>query len=333
MKVAFVVRLSFLTLTMLAVLTASAQDKTYRVAFFAASSENGFNQAIYQGIVDKAAELGNIETEIFNGDFNADIQYNQLEDVATAGNFDAFIIAPNDTVGIATAVADVTAKGIPVATTLFPIGPDLTSLEPQVEGLTATVANPPAAGATAQAEDVVAFCADKDPCNVVIAIGQKIFPFDNLRLETFNKVLAEHSNIKVVSTIEGNYDPNQSLTAMQDVLQANPDIDVVLSNADQHLVGIEIALQDAGIEVEPIYMSGGGASQIAIDAIREGRWDVTLAYFPNSMGRLALEAVIAELNGEPHEVAIDMDKFGPVPTLINKEVLDANPEFEGEWEG
>jgi ribose transport system substrate-binding protein len=331
MKV-FVFRLSLLVVTML-VLTALAQDKTYRVAFFAASSENGFNQAIYQGIVDKAAEMGNVETEIFNGEFNAEIQYNQLEDVATAGNFDAFIIAPNDTVGIATAVADVTAKGIPVATTLFPIGPDLTSLEPQVEGLTATVANPPALGATAQAEDVVAFCADKDPCNVVIAIGQKIFPFDNLRLETFNTVLAEHSNIKVVATIEGNYDPNQSLTAMQDVLQANPDIDVVLSNADQHLVGIEIALQDAGIPVEPIYMSGGGASQIAIDAIREGRWDVTLAYFPNSMGRLALEAVIAELKGEPHEVAIDMDKFGPVPTLINKEVLDANPEFEGEWEG
>ncbi len=331
MKVSLL-RLSFLVATMLA-LTASGQDKTYRVAFFAASSENGFNQAIYQGIVDKAKELGNVETEIFNGEFNAEIQFNQLEDVATAGNFDAFIIAPNDTVGVAAAVADVTAAGIPIATTLFPIGPDLTSLEPQVEGLTATVANPPAEGARAQAEDVVAFCADKDPCNVVIAIGQKIFPFDNLRLETFNTVLAEHSNIKIVATIEGNYDPNQSLTAMQDVLQANPDIDVVLSNADQHLVGIEIALNDAGIPVEPIYMSGGGASQIAIDAIREGRWDVTIAYFPKSMGMFALEAVIAELKGEPHEVAIDMDKFGPVPTVINKEVLDANPDFTGEWEG
>ncbi len=36
---------------------------------------------------------------------------------------------------------------------------------------------------------------------------------------------------------------------MTDILQANPEIDVVLSNADQHLVGVEIALEAAGINV------------------------------------------------------------------------------------
>ena len=123
------------------------------------------------------------------------------------------------------------------------------------------------------------------------------------------------------------------MAGMQDVLQANPDINVILSNADQHLVGAEIALEDAGIDQKPLYISGGGAAAIAIDAIREGRWDVTLAYFPVSMGEYALQAVVDALNGKPVEAAVNSDKIGPVPAMIDKAVLDANPDFKGEWKG
>ena len=129
-------------------------------------------------------------------------------------------------------------------------------------GVHGHVANPPAEGARTQAEDVVKFCEGKDPCNVVIIIGQKIYPFDNLRQEAYLSVLGAHPNIKVVATGEGNYDPDKSLTVMQDILQANKDVNVVLSNADQHLVGVEIALRNAGYNVPDLYLSGGGASSI-----------------------------------------------------------------------
>ena len=247
------------------------------------------------------------------------------------GEFDAFVIAPNDPIGIAGAVEQVTAAGVPIATTLFSVGPDLNNLQPQVEGLTATVASPPVTGATQQAEAVSAYCASLDPCNVVILIGFKTFPFDNLRLETFKKVLAEHPNINVVAEAEGWYSPETSLTAMTDILQANSDIHAILSNADQHLIGAEIALDAAGYDVPSLYMSGGGAATIAIEAIREGRWDATLAYFPRTMGYLALDAVITKVRGGEPPVAINMDEVGPVRAMIDKSVLDANPDFVGEW--
>jgi ribose transport system substrate-binding protein len=313
--------------------TATSALAEYRVAFLAASSQNGFNQAIYEGIEKRAKEIGGVTTEIFDGEFNATKQYSQVEDVITSGKFDALIIAPNDSVGIATAIEEATKAGLKVATTLFPIGPKLDTLEPQVPGLTATVASNPAIGARIQAEDAAKACEGKDPCNVVIIIGQKIYPFDNLRYETFLSTLGEHPNIKVVATVEGNYDPDQSMAGMQDVLQANPDIDVILSNADQHLVGAEIALEDAGIDVPSLYISGGGAAAIAIDAIREGRWDVTLAYFPVSMGEYALQAVVDSLSGKEVNPVVDSDKIGPVPALVNRAVLDANPDFKGEWQG
>jgi ribose transport system substrate-binding protein len=305
----------------------------HNVAFLAASSQNGFNQAIFEGIKKRADEIGGVSVEIFDGEFNATKQYSQVEDVITSGKFDGLIIAPNDSVGIATAIEEATKAGLKVATTLFPIGPKLDTLEPQVPGLTATVASNPAIGAKIQAEAAAAACEGKDPCNVVIIIGQKIYPFDNLRYETFLATLGTHPNIKVVATVEGNYDPDKSMAGMQDVLQAHPDIDVILSNADQHLVGAEIALEDAGIDEKPLYISGGGAAAIAITAIREGRWDATLAFFPVTMGEYALQAVVDALDGKTVDPVIDSDKIGPVPALIDKGVLDANPDFKGEWQG
>jgi len=119
---------------------------------------------------------------------------------------------------------------------------------------------------------------------------------------------------------------------MTDILQAHSNIDAVLSNADQHLVGAEIALEAAGYNVPDLYLSGGGAANIAIQAIREGRWDATLAYFPKTMGELALNAIVGTIRGEKVDTIINMDEVGPMPPMITKAVLDAHPDFVGEWE-
>lgn len=301
------------------------------IAYFASTSQNGFNQATFEG-VQEVAEARGYEAEMIDGQFDAAIQYGQIEDALASGKYVGMIVAPNDSVGIAGAFEQVVAEGIPIGAVLFPIGPDLNTLEPQVDGITVTAASPPVPGATSQAEDVVEHCADKDPCNVVIIIGAKIFPFDNLRLETFQQVLSEEENINVVAVGEGWYAPDPSLQAMTDILQANPDVDVVLSNADQHLVGVEIALEAAGMEVSDVYLSGGGAAAIAIDAIREGRWDATLAYFPKTMGALAMEQIANAIEGKPVNGMINMDESGPIEAMIDAEVLEANPDFAGEWE-
>ena len=119
---------------------AIAQSK--KIAFFAASSQNGFNQATFEGVEERAIELG-YEAEIFDGQFNASHQYSQIEDVLASGRFAGMIVAPNDPVGISGAFEQVIEAGVPIATVLFPIGPELNTLEPQVPGITATVASPP----------------------------------------------------------------------------------------------------------------------------------------------------------------------------------------------
>ncbi|MEO2038365.1 MAG: sugar ABC transporter substrate-binding protein, partial [Martelella sp.] len=302
-------------------------------AFLAASSQNGFNQAIYDGIKEAAAGYDNVNTQIFDGEFSATAQFSQVEDIVAGGKFDAIIITPNDTVGIATALEDAVKAGVKVGTTLFPVGPELTEMEPQVPGLTVTVASNPVVGATAQANAVVDYCADKDPCKVVVLIGQLVFPFDNVRNDTYKEILGEHDNIEIVATGEGNYSPQDSMIAMQDILQANRDIDVVLSNADQHLMGAEVAIADAGLDITQIYTLGGGLNQIAVDAIKAGSWSGTLAQFPKSMGAAALDAMVETLNGETVPTWIDEYSLRETPKIITKEWLDENPDFEPEWQG
>lgn len=303
------------------------------IAFLAASSQNAFNAAVHEGVEAKAQEIGAVQTQIFDGQFDAEVQFSQVEDVVAGGQFDGIVVLPNDTVGIAPALEQAIQSDIPVVTTLFPVGPDLTTLEPQVEGLTSTVAAPPAEGARLMAEEVVDHCQDIDPCRVVILVGQLQFPFDNVRYEAWQEVLDPHDNIEIVATGEGNYDRDTALTAMTDILQAQPEVDVVLSGADQHLFGAEIALQDAGYDVEDIYLIGLGAATGAVNAIREGRWDATKADFPRTMGELALEQVVNQLRGEPVEQVVDMDEVAPVPPILTQQVLEEHPDFEGEFEG
>ncbi|MEO1988056.1 MAG: sugar ABC transporter substrate-binding protein [Martelella sp.] len=322
---------AILSSALAAPLAAHAED--YNIAFLAASSQNGFNQAIYAGIEEAAAKYDNVKTQIFDGEFSATAQFSQVEDIAAGGKFDAIIITPNDTVGIATALEEAIKAGVKVGTTLFPVGPELSNMEPQVPGLTVTVASDPVVGATAQADAVVDYCADKDPCKVVVLIGQLIYPFDNLRNDTYKKILGEHDNIEIVATGEGNYSPQTSMVAMQDILQAHPDIDVVLSNADQHLMGAEIAIEDAGLDMSELYTIGGGLNQIAVDAIKAGTWSGTLAQFPKSEGEAALDAVVKALNGETVPTWIDEYSLRQTPKIVTKEWLDANPDFEPEWQG
>ena len=313
--------------------SSTTSAKTYRIAFLASSSQNGYNQAVYAGITAKAKAMGNVETTILDGQFKADLQLNQLEDAVATGKYDGIIIVPSDTVGIAAGMPSAKAKNIPVVTVLFPIGPDLKKLEPQVDGIISTVASPPADGATKQAQLVVDYCKKLNPCRVVVLIGQLQYPFDKVRYDAYRAVLDKEKNIKVVATASGNYDRDTSLKAMTDVIQANPKIDVVLSNADQQTEGAAIALKTAGFPDGKVYLTGGGGTKEAVAAVRAGQWAADYLNFPASMGSAALEQIINSLTGKPVLAVVNGDNLGPLDPFVDKAQLDAHPEFTGEWSG
>lgn len=315
---------------------AGSGDASFSVVFLAASSQNGYNQAVYEGIQKRAAELANelditIDTKIQDGQFDANTQLSQLQNAGTTGQADGVIVVPHD--GPALGAAFPLGNEVPVVSVLNPIGPDITKMEPQVEGVVSTVASPPAHGATLQAEAVVDYCTDLDPCKIGLLAGLLNSPLDIERIDAWEKVLEEHDNITVVGTVEGAYDRDKSLTAVTNLLQANKDINGILSNADQQTLGAQIALENAGIDPSSIFLTGGGGTTEAVTAVREGKWTNDFLNFPVTMGERAVEQLVNSLRGESVEAVVDADSLIDIGPIADKEELDANPDFQGEWNG
>lgn len=304
----------------------------YRIAVLLASSQNGYNQAVGDGVKQAAAKLDpSIQITVLDGQFSADTQLGQLETAGTGDQYDGIVVVPNDGPGIAAAFP--LANGIPVSTVLNPIGPDIEKMEPQVDGVVSTVAVPPGEAAAKQAEDVVKYCANIDPCKVVLLVGQLNAPLDVAREKAYRGVLEAKDNIKIVATVEGNYDPDKSATTISNVLQATPDVNVILSNADQQTKGAQIALEDAGIDPSSVYLTGGGGTSEAIKNVRDGIWKADYINFPVSMGAAAMTQLYNKLTGAEVTSYVNADKVGSVEPYATKETLAKTPDFTGEWVG
>lgn len=312
--------------------------KHYNIAFLAASSENGFNKAAFQGASDVAAK-NNASVQIFDGKFDGTVQFNQMQDLVASKRFDAFIILANDGPSIANVVKDAISKGMKVAAANNPIGSDLVTLQPQVQGLTTTVGSEQRASSTKQAQFAVDLCGNKSPCRVVLFSGNLQFPFDKIRLESWKAVFAQHQNIQIVASVEGGYDRQKSLGVMQDVLQAHPNVDLVISAADQHIFGAELALKAKGLNLDPtgkngVMLLGRGAATESVQKVAAGLWAGTYVDLPYTDGKIAAEMLFKDLRGESGiQRAIDVDQYSPVGAIATKESLQKDPNFKGEWTG
>src|SRR5690606_37570745 len=143
-------------------------------------------------------------------------------------------------------------------------------IEPQVEGMLSTVAEPPSDAAARQAEDGDEYCADRDPCRVMLLLVNLCSPLDVARRDAYRSVLGNYDNIKIISNQEDNYGRDQSLPAVANALQSHRDVEAILSNADQMPFGAQVALENAGIDPASLYLTGGGGTTAAVQAVREG---------------------------------------------------------------
>ena len=299
------------------------------VAVLLASTQNAYNQAVLAGVEEVAKEAG-VELKVLDGQFDSNVQLSQLENLQ-ASQFDGVVVLPNDGVSLASAFP--LAGDLPVVTVTNPIGPDILAMQSQVEGVISTVGISPDLIGQTQAEDVVEYCADRDPCKVVQVVGFTTAPLDVAILAAYERVFGKHDNIEVVGTVEGEYDRDKALTAVSNVLQANPDVDVFLSNTDQQTSGIIVALEAAGVDPAERYVTGTGGTTEAIDGVRAGTWKSTYAAFPVQRGAAALTQLLNHLAGESVEESVNADELGSVPAWITADVLARNEDFQSDWNG
>ncbi|MFN8593182.1 MAG: sugar ABC transporter substrate-binding protein [Thermomicrobiales bacterium] len=310
--------------------TPAADQAPVSLAFFMASAANSYAQAQLEGVQEVAKKM-NATVDTFDGKFDSQTQYSQLQDAVASGRYQGFIVSPNDGNAIVPVVEEAIGAGIVVGCILAPCGPSFDTLEPQVKGQLIYAGIPFKLNGADIGKLVVQACEGKDPCDVAYIPGLPQLPLEAARLEGFRSVVDPHANIKLTVTSAGEYLAETALPVAQDVLQANPEIDVIASSGDQMIVGAEQAVQDAGL-VGKVALIGNGGSEIAVKAVQEGRWFGTAATYPRSEGEVATDYVIRAIRGEKIEPvglgSQDLSKgFGP---LINQ---DNAADFKAEWAG
>ncbi len=297
-------------------------DEPLRIAFFGFAAANGFAQATWAGVQEGAAATG-AEVEFFDPVFDANTQISQIQDAITAGDWDAFIIQANDGNAVVPVIEEALEAGIPVVGEFTPIGPDYSTIEPQVDGLIFVGAAPVDNGVIL-AEMAIEACAGIDPCNVVYLEGFRSLPLDVARTGAFTETIAAASGVELIASVEGGYLPDTGLSAAQDVLVAHSEVHVMVGSA-QAIFGAEQAATDAGVSVKLI---GNGSPRQAVDAVREGRWHAVFLDAERDAGRTAFElAVEAATGGNPPR---SFDSTTLVPNV--KGTADVIGDFEGQWD-
>ncbi len=307
---------------------AGSEGQPVNVAFFGFAAANGFAQATWAGVQEAAAELG-AEAKFFDPNFDSAKQVAQIQDAITSGEYQAFVIQANDGNAVVPVVREAIEEGIKVVGEFTPIGTDYSSIEPQVEGMTSYVGVSITKNGEGLAELGKRACQDLGaaPCRVAYLQGFKALPLDNARTDAVLKGLEADPNIEVVASPEGGYTQATGLAAAQDVLQAHPDVQVLIGSS-QAILGAEQAVEDAGLTGK-VRLIGNGAQRQAVAAVKEGRWFAIWADAEKDAGKRAAEVAIRAARGEEVPASIDTTTLLPTP-FGTKDALP--PDFEGQWD-
>jgi len=275
------------------------------VGFFGFAATNGFAQGTYLG-VEEAAAANNATATFVDGAFDAQAQVQQVRDAITSEQFDVIVIQANDNVALQAPLQEAVDAGITVVVEFSVVGPDFTTIDPQVDGAISIVDLPTTNG-TVLGELGTEACAEVEekPCQVAYLEGFKSLPLDNARTDAVKAELAKDDSIEVVAIVEGGYTPDQGRTAFQNVLQSNPDVDVVIGSSQAISGAFEVA---GGSDVRFI---GNGASKANVEAVLAGDWFAVYVIDAVANGRTATELGLAHARGEDVEVAINEQSLAP----------------------
>ena len=303
-------------------------SKAATIAYLSFAVENSYDAPMLAAAEAVASDQG-ATIKVFDANNSSQTQYSQLQDVINSGQYNGVILQPIFGTGLTSLVSQAIAKGIKVVNMDQVLGPNYNTDAPQVAGLSANVAFVPTQIGTKLGQLVVQACASKNlnPCNVGYLYDIKASALDVAISGAFNAAV-KGSPVRVVAQGQSFFTPTDGESAVQTMLQAQPNLDLIVGS-DQGIEGGAIAIATAH-KTGKVLLVGYGASAAALSGIASGAWYADVAQAPASEGRLAMQAVIKAVRDGVNSGAVD-----PVSLLPNNGIVTkANvSQFTAEWPG
>lgn len=287
-----------------------------KVGFFGFSAANSFAQAVYKGVEDASSEAGAKATFV-DGQFDGQLQAQQINDAVTSKQYDVMIVQANDNLVVQEPLKKAIDAGITVVIEFTAVGPRFDTIEPQIDGAISIV-DPSQLNGEALGKLATEACAEVgDGCKVAYMEGNPAFPLDNARTKAVLGVLKDASGITALPTVTGGYSQDEGRKAFQDITQANPDVDVVIGSTQAIAGAALVAGPDSDIK-----FIGNGSPESAVKKVRSGEWFAIWALDVVENGRVAADLGIRHAKGEEVEMATAEASLAPNNAFGTKDALN-----------
>ena len=214
-----------------------AQDEEpSKIAYLSFAIANSYDAPMLAA-AKEAAAAGGAEIVEFDANNDPGVQTQQLQDAVTSGEYDGIIVQPIFGAGLVTPVQDAIAAGVAVGNVDQILGEDMTTSGAQVDGLSANVVFVPSEIGRKMGELRSQACADLRPVRGRLHLTRSRGSALDIAIRAaFDAAIAANPAIKVVAEGDRDVHPAQGLTAGQDMLSAQPGIDVIVGS-DQAITG------------------------------------------------------------------------------------------------
>ena len=197
--------------------------------------------AAYKNCFEKAEKDLNIKVNLVDGGWDANQQANAIQNAISSGA-DGIVISPVDPSAVCTYVDEALDAGIEVGalTTQIGTGDAEDPVYPETVGLVGHIETE--VGRTAM--DIAAEALDRSG-KIAIIEGTPGMSDTEGRKKGIDEENKEYPDIEVVSRVCGEWVVDKAYTAMQNIIQSNPEVELVICHSDNMAVGAAKALEDA----------------------------------------------------------------------------------------
>ena len=280
--------------------------------------ENPFFKVIGDTIVEEGLQEG-YKTFLVSADKDAAKQGNQVKDFLV-NKVAAIVLSPCDSKSIVPVIREANESGVPVFTVDIPCN------EPGVI-IATQVATDNLGGGREAGRAMIEMLGD-DGGNVAI-LHFKQAESCQLRVQGFREVIEAHNNsggptIRIMTELESGAAKDGGAKAMDDAMQAFPDIRGVFAINDPAALGARAAIEKAG-KTDQIRIIGFDGQPEGKQAIRDGKIYADPIQFPDRMGKEIVQAIVRYSRGEvlPEKTLIPA-------TLYRKADAERDPTLSGE---
>lgn len=271
---------------------ADTQDAKPKVTLLMASLTTDFFVAIEKA-AKEYADVAGIELTVITSDNDSAKELANMEDIVSQEP-DIVLYTPSDSDAAVASVEAANAAGIPVIT--FDRGANSGEV-------VCHVASDNVAGGKMAGEYIKELF--PDGAKVVELQGVMATNVAQQRGQGFNEVIDATDNLELVAQQSANFNKDEGMTVMENILQAQDEIDAVFAHNDEMALGAMEACIAAGRT--DIAIVGFDASPDAVAAVEAGTMAATVAQLPDKIIQTTIDAALDYLAGKSVDPEIGVE--------------------------